>query len=135
MLIRKDNECISHFSHRAYRSLRRKFVSRTKHPPSKLNAKEAVPTNPAVTVITPLRSAGVAVPLWSHAALVLDVQDAVMQPCRPSWAVIVTFETLKAKPRTVTPRTSENGRLALSTSLTTGAERRSQMSSGSFQIA
>ena len=88
--------------------------------PSNVNVADDVPTKPAVTVTTTLRS--VAVPVRGrHAMLLPDVHAAVAHVASETCSVDVGSLEWKFSPPTVMLSDVEIARFALSPSLTTGA--------------
>ena len=89
--------------------------------PSKVNTTLVVPTRPADTVTTTLRSAGEPVVLCMHATLVPDVHDAVLQAPSAACTVAVASVERKLSPATVMLSDVEKGRFAEAAALTVGA--------------
>ena len=89
--------------------------------PSKVKPMHRVPTKPAVTVTTTLRSSGVPVTSWKHATLVPDVHAVVAHAPSALCPVGVLLTVLKLRPATVRLCATENARLGPVAWLSTGA--------------
>ena len=94
--------------------------------PSKVKAREVVPTRPAEMVTTTDWSAGVPVPVCMHSTPVAEAHAAVAQPLSATCVVVVRSLVWKLSPATVMLSDWEYGRLASVVALTTGAAPRAR---------